>query len=45
MPALSVGEPLVIWGSAGFLEWRCGRGARLPCLGYRAGDAVLVRVG
>ena len=38
-----VGEPLVIWGSAGFLEVAVREGSAAGVLGIRSGDAVWVR--
>ena len=40
-----VGEPLVIWGSAGFLEVAVREGSAAGALGIRVGDPVVVRVG
>ena len=40
-----VGEPLVIWGSAGFLEVAVREGSAAAVLGIGRGDAVLVRTG
>ena len=41
----AVGEPLVIWGSAGFLEIAVREGSAAAALGIRAGDPVFVRPG
>ena len=40
-----VGEPLVIWGSAGFLEVAVREGSAAGALGIRVGDPVVVQVG
>ena len=40
-----VGEPLVIWGSAGFLEVAVREGSAAAVLGIRAGDRLVVRAG
>ena len=40
-----VGEPLVIWGSAGFLEVAVREGSAADGLGISVGDAVWVRAG
>ena len=40
-----VGEPLVIWGSAGFLEVAVSEGSAAAVLGIRAGDRLVVRAG
>ena len=40
-----IGEPLVIWGSAGFLEVAVREGSAAGALGIRVGDPVVVRVG
>ena len=42
---VEVGEPLVIWGSAGFLEVAVREGSAAGALGIRVGDPVVVRVG
>ena len=42
---VGVGEPLVIWGSAGFLEVAVREGSAAGALGIRVGDPVVVRVG
>ena len=41
----AVGEPLVIWGSAGFLEVAVREGSAAAVLGIRPGDPVFVRPG
>ena len=42
---VGVGEPLVIWGSAGFLEVAVREGSAAGALGIGVGDPVVVRVG
>ena len=42
---VGVGEPLVIWGSAGFLEVAVREGSAAASLSIGRGDAVLVRAG